>query len=199
MSVREERDVTRLWISTTDRPARFSQIAGTLSGSGVDIVSAQAYTRTDGIIFDRFHVVDVQGKVVKDPEFWKKVEANLAAVLEGKTAVQDLIRHQQRRVAFKRVIPQPGATRIVIENKSSPRYTVIDVGTWDRIGLLYAISSTISALGLDIHFAKIATKANRATDVFYVTDKDSGAKITSAVRRRAIQRKLYETCETFGT
>jgi len=101
-------------------------------------------------------------------------------------------------VAFKRVIPQPGATRIVMENKSSPHYTVVDVGTWDRIGLLYAISSAISALNLDIHFAKIATKANRATDVFYVTDKNTGAKITDPHRQRAIERKLHDTCETFG-
>jgi [protein-PII] uridylyltransferase len=198
VSVRQERDVTRLWVSTTDRPARFSQIAGTLSGSGVDIVSAQAYTRRDGIIFDRFHVVDAEGKVISEQEFWNKVERNLADVLEGRATVQDLIRHQQRRVAFKRVIPQPGATRIVVENKSSPHYTVVDVGTWDRIGLLYAISSAISALDLDIHFAKIATKANRAMDVFYVTDKNTGLKIADAHRQRAIERKLHETCETFG-
>jgi [protein-PII] uridylyltransferase len=119
--------------------------------------------------------------------------------LEGRVPVEDLIRHQQRRVAFKRVIPQPGATRIVIENKSSPHYTVIDVGTWDRIGLLYAVSNAISALGLDIHFAKIATKANRAMDVFYVTDKDTGHKITDPRRQHTIERKLYDTCETFGT
>ncbi len=198
LAVREERDTSCLWICTTDRPARFSQIAGTLSGSGVDIVSAQAYTRRDGVIFDRFHVVDVRGKVIKDPEFWLNVERNLAAVLTGQTAVQDLIRHQQRRVAFRRVIPQHGATRIVIENKASPRYTIIDVGTWDRIGLLYAISSAISALDLDIHFAKIATKANRATDVFYVTDKTTGKKILTPRRQRAIERRLFETCETFG-
>jgi [protein-PII] uridylyltransferase len=198
VSMRAERDLTRLWISTTDRPARFSQLAGALSGSGVDIVSAQAYTRKDGIIFDRFEVVDVHGKSIRDPEFQQKVRENLFAVLEGRVTVQDLIRRQQRRVAFKRVIPQPGATRIVLENKSSPHYTVVDVATWDRIGLLYAISSSISALGLDIHFAKIATKANRAADVFYVTDKNTGKKIWDEHRQRLIERKLFETCETFG-
>jgi [protein-PII] uridylyltransferase len=40
----------------------------------------------------------------------------------------------------------------------------------DEPGLAYIIASTLSLLGLNITFAKIATEKNHALDIFYVTD-----------------------------
>jgi [protein-PII] uridylyltransferase len=39
------------------------------------------------------------------------------------------------------------------------------------VGLLYAITRTLSALGLDIASARIATEIDQAFDTFYVTDR----------------------------
>jgi [protein-PII] uridylyltransferase len=62
-------------------------------------------------------------------------------------------------------------------------YTVIDVTTQDRLGLLYLITTTLFEMGINIHLAKVSTEATRAIDVFYVTDL-MGEKI---VDERAIE------------
>ena len=62
-------------------------------------------------------------------------------------------------------------TELKIDNDVSRDFTVVEVITEDRPGVLYAITRTLFSEGLDIHRSKIATEANRAIDVFYVRDK----------------------------
>jgi [protein-PII] uridylyltransferase len=61
------------------------------------------------------------------------------------------------------------ATRISVDNRASLHFTVIDVRAEDRVGLLYAIASSLTGMGLEIALAKVATEAHRAIDSFYVT------------------------------
>ena len=61
-------------------------------------------------------------------------------------------------------------TYVEIDNTISDTFTVIDIHTQDRLGLLYRISSTLMNLGLYIYIAKIATKGGGAADIFYVKD-----------------------------
>jgi len=59
---------------------------------------------------------------------------------------------------------------IEVNNRISDMYSVLDVTTQDRLGLLYLITTTLFELGINIHLAKVSTEATRAIDVFYVTD-----------------------------
>jgi [protein-PII] uridylyltransferase len=77
----------------------------------------------------------------------------------------------------------PVTTVIEVNNRISDMYTVIDVTTQDRLGLLYLITTTLFEIGINIHLAKVSTEATRAIDVFYVTDL-MGEKI---VDERAIE------------
>ena len=69
------------------------------------------------------------------------------------------------------------------------RMCVVEVSGLDRQGLLFDLTSQLSALNLNIVSAHIATFGERAVDVFYVTDL-TGAKVTSAARQNAIRRRL---------
>ena len=81
--------------------------------------------------------------------------------------------------------------RVIIDNDSSNRFTVIEVNGLDRIGLLYDLTEALYHLNLNIASAHITTFGERAIDVFYVTDL-TGAKIVSATRHGA------DRAPTFG-
>jgi [protein-PII] uridylyltransferase len=53
---------------------------------------------------------------------------------------------------------------------------VVEVKCPDRVGLLYLITATLAALGLDIASARIATEIDKALDTFYVNN-GKGQKI----------------------
>ena len=70
------------------------------------------------------------------------------------------------------------------------QFTVVDVFTQDRLGVLYAITRTLARLGLDVALSKVATEADRVADVFYVRDETTGAKIVEPARLAAIKDAL---------
>jgi [protein-PII] uridylyltransferase len=82
-------------------------------------------------------------------------------------------------------------TKVVFDNSVSSRYTVVDIFTYDRIGLLYDITRTLTGMGIDIALSKISTKADQVADVFYLTDRGLG-KITDERRLEEIRAALLE-------
>jgi [protein-PII] uridylyltransferase len=78
---------------------------------------------------------------------------------------------------------------VEIDNEISEDYTVIDIFTHDKVGLLYRITSTITELGLYIDVSKISTKVDQVADVFYVKDIFR-QKITDEVKCAEIQGRL---------
>ena len=81
-------------------------------------------------------------------------------------------------------------TELKLDNDVSRDFTVVEIVTEDRPGVLYAIARTLFTEGLDIHRSKIATEANRAIDVFYVRDKASMEKITDPARQADLRETL---------
>ena len=82
-----------------------------------------------------------------------------------------------------------GAPEVLIDNKASNRFTVVEVGALDRPALLYGLTYALFQAKVTIHSAHIATYGERATDVFYLTDL-TGDKITSATRLKALEKRL---------
>ena len=61
---------------------------------------------------------------------------------------------------------------------------MLEIKCPDRLGLLYQITGTLAALGLDIVSARIATEIDQALDTFYVQDR-KGDKIDAGGGARA--------------
>ncbi len=83
---------------------------------------------------------------------------------------------------------------MTVDNRSSEQFTVLDVFTQDRVGLLFAITHTLFKLGLIIHLARISTNADQALDVFYVSDRED-KKITDLERMRELRGALLARLE----
>ncbi|MGC9944388.1 MAG: [protein-PII] uridylyltransferase [Verrucomicrobiota bacterium] len=185
-------------ICTWDRTGLFSKIAGSLSASGLNILGAQIFTRTDGIALDTFFVNDARtgnlgarAQHDKFAELFEKVLAGDAVDLRTLTA-----RQITNRPAYQAYLGERMATEIQFDNEASETRTVIEIETEDRLGLLYAISQTFSELGVDIDAARILTERGAAIDSFYVRERD-GRKILAEERQKLIQSKLVEAISRF--
>ena len=178
-----------LVVVTRDQPALFAAMAGTLAANGINIVSAQIHTRGDGVAIDTFQVSDPQGEAVTSAAWWSRTFADLRAVLGGERRVEELLERRQR--GSRPDIGVAGPPRITIDNRLSDSYTVVEVKCPDRVGLLYLITRTLSAAGLDIASARIATEIDKAFDTFYVTDAD-GQKVAGEAAMSRVREALED-------
>jgi [protein-PII] uridylyltransferase len=178
---------TEVSVCTFDRPGLFAQLAGTLTAHGLNILSADAYTREDGIIIDTFRVCEIGALRPVPPERWPGIERSMKAAVEGRYDVAQAVARRRARFARKRM--QSRREPIIrCDNAASLTCTILEVEADDEPGLAYTIASTLQALGLNIVLAKVATEKSRALDVFYITDAE-GRKLTSALIA-AVERAL---------
>jgi [protein-PII] uridylyltransferase len=193
MVVRVEHDhvggFSNLTVCTHDVPGLFSMITGVMAANGINILGAQIHTGSNGKALDTLQVNSPQGFVITDAGRWKRVEDDLLQVLEGHIKVSALAEKRQRvNVLADR--PRPRfPTRVEIDNEVSSDYTVIDIYTHDKIGLLYRITSTLTELGLYIGISKISTKVDQVADVFYVKDI-FGHKLSSERKIEEVRERL---------
>ena len=189
-----DRGYTRLKICTWDRLGLFSKIAGSLSAAGINILSSQSFTRSDGIALDSFFVTDAHGGILVTREERERFEEILLKVLTEETADLPALIAKQRtaRPLYQSHEGERIPTRIHMDNESSATRTIIEVETEDRIGLLYTISQVFTELELDIAVAKILTEKGAAVDTFYVTDI-LGKKIEDPATLKLIERRLHES------
>jgi [protein-PII] uridylyltransferase len=178
-------------ICAHDMPGLFSRITGVMAANGINILGAQINTSKNGKVLDILQVNSPQGNLVTDPARWDKIEQDMRQVIHGEIQVSALVA-KRRRPTMLTARPTPRfATKVDIDNDVSEEYTVIDILTHDKVGLLYLITSTLAGLGLYIGVSKISTKVDQVADVFYVRDI-FGQKITAP-------DKLSEICSRLMT
>ncbi len=183
---------SELMVCTRSRPGNFAKIAGTLAANNINILGAQIYTRGDGLALDTLQIESLEKKPIRDERVWQQLNAELDAVLvEGKAVSYRPARSLDRTIYGRRERAIPVPTVIEVNNRISDMYSVIDVTTQDRLGLLYLITTTLFELGINIHLAKVSTEATRAIDVFYVTDL-SGEQIVDERAIETMRDRLQE-------
>jgi [protein-PII] uridylyltransferase len=188
-----DRGYSQVKVCTWDRAGLFSKIAGSLSATQMNILSAQILTRTDGIVLDTFLVQDARtGNPAADAQ-GEKFSKLLGNILSGDSVnlPEIIARSITERPAYEAYAGERMSTRLHFDNQVSETRTLIEIETEDRLGLLYAISQTFANLGADIAAARILTERGAAIDSFYVREQDGG-KIESPSRRVLIEKSLRE-------
>ncbi len=181
-------------ICTVDMPGLFSRITGVMAANGVNILGAQINTSRNSKVLDVLQVNAPSGQLINDEKRWQKVQGDMRLVLHGKADVAAMVEKRQRpSILTMRSTPR-FPTNIEIDNEVSESYTVIDVYTHDKVGLLYLITSTLTTLGLYIGVSKISTKVDQVADVFYVRDI-FGHKILEQDKLDRIKRLLCEAID----
>lgn len=190
-------DLAELVLFSPDKPGLLAEVAAVLSANRLSVTAAQVHTidvagkgRT---AFDVFHVrrAAVGADSALEPSQFLRLQTDLREVLGGRVSAELLLaeRSLQPDWAKRR---EPGVrTEVHLDNGGSKAFTIVDVYTKDRPGLLYDLASTIHQEGFSIGLSKINTEGHRAVDVFYVADRD-GAKVSTIERMAHLERALRE-------
>jgi [protein-PII] uridylyltransferase len=187
-----DRAFSEFTVVTRDRPGLFAMITGVLLAQDLNILTASINTSRSGIALDIFRISHgEQPEVTLRPARWQRVVETLQKVLAGEQEVEDLVAAAHRTSPLARKYVPRVPTTIEIDNEVSAHFTVLDVYTQDRVGLLFMIASTLFYLGLSIHLAKITTSVDQVLDVFYVTDL-ANRKILDPERLDEIRGVLYQ-------
>ena len=188
-----DRGYNAVKICTWDRAGLFRKIAGSFSAAGLNILSAQIFTRSDGIALDTYFVADAITGNLAGPDQRDRFESVIHKALTGEEVDFPALIGRQKitRPVYQAYTGEKMATQIRLDNDASESRTLIEIETEDRIGLLYTISQTLTELALDIAAAKICTERGAALDNFYVREL-TGGKVLEPERHRAIERRLRQ-------
>jgi [protein-PII] uridylyltransferase len=183
--------VWQLAVVTLDKPFLFSNICGVLASFGMNILRGHALTNPNGLVLDVFQFTDEDRFLQINPDAGSQVLRVLEDVVSGRAEVEARLRGRERGVlkGVGRFAPVVRA-----DNRTSARFTIVDIVASNVLGLLYRISRVISQHGCAVDLVLIATEGEKAIDVFHITKR--GAKLTEPEQQALtsdLQRTLEET------
>ena len=182
---------SELWVCTFDRHQLLARICGALAANELSILSADIFTRHDGLVLDIFRVTTRRFEAVEDSRDPLRVEKLLkeALAVESYDFTPILEKRLRRVQPWERTLDFP--TRITIGKNTNPNYTVVDISTPDRLALLYDILHAVSDNQFLIAAARITTEKGAAIDSFYITDLEA-KKVTSPARLAHLDKALHK-------
>ncbi len=190
------RGATLVTVYTPDHPGLFYRLAGAIHLAGASIIDARIHTTRDGMALDNFLVQDPFGRMFDDADRLQRLEKAIGEALARRHRLAD--RLAARPLSRPRANAFAVQPNVLIDNKASNRYTVVEVNARDRPALLYALAFALFESKVTIRSAHIATYGERAVDTFYITDL-LGGKIEGLLRLKSVERRLLDAAEGLGT
>ncbi|MEM6825581.1 MAG: [protein-PII] uridylyltransferase [Pseudomonadota bacterium] len=187
----QDRDATRACFAMQDHPGIFSRLAGAIALVGANVVDARTYTSMDGYATAAFWIQDDEGRPFEAARL-ERLETMIGKTLKGEVVARDALKDRDKIKKRERAFRVP--TSISFDNEGSDIYTIIEVDTRDRPGLLYDLTRSFGAAHVYIASAVIATYGEQVVDTFYVKDM-FGLKYVSEAKQRALEKRLRDAIE----
>jgi [protein-PII] uridylyltransferase len=189
-------EVSELCVVADDAPGLLARIAAAITASRLEVLGAQVYSRprvpgsADAEAVDLFWVRDGRGNTDGVANAMPRLARDLEAVITGATEAGALLFERIGGASRWAERPSPAVlTEVVVDDRASPRHTVVEVFAKDRPGLLYNLARALHELGLSIALSKINTEGTKVADVFYVNELD-GSKLAPGPRFKAVRDAL---------
>ncbi len=172
-----DKGYSELVLATRDKPLLLEKICCALASEQINILSADLFTRMDGIVVNIFRVCTTNFEPVSTTSTRKRFLDTFEAILAADR--YDPEKYLRRKVNFLKPrsdtdIEVP--VRAYVTNSLHPTCTTVEIQGLDRIGLLHDLFHTINHHGLNTAHARICTEKGVAMDTLYITTAE-GKKI----------------------
>lgn len=178
-------NTTQIFIHARSNVQLFSRICAQLEQLNLSIHDARIYNANDGMTLDTFFVLGSDGQsIAEDPARINHIRTRLSAALEGDESVHTVNRRTPRA---KKSFAIPTETSMSVDKIKN--YSVLEIATPDRPGLLARIGRIFVDFNVELQAAKIQTLGERVEDVFFITDANM-QPITDPERCAALQQAI---------
>lgn len=160
-------------------PGLYSRLFGALASAGLDVLSFQAHTWSDGVV-----------------HLWARARGG-----ESLPSAEDLLRRLGRPggrgTGTRGALPNPRreatpvAVRVHLLEDAGPFHSVLELQCRDRPGLLSELAAAFEELRVTLEYALVTTDGPAARDVFHVKDI-FGGRIDREQKRRALLERVTE-------
>lgn len=180
-------------LCTRDVHGLYSTVAGSLTAANINILDSHVYTTKGGLALELYRVSTPPGGPDEGALAWQHHEEILRKVLSGERELESFLRGRRRPLRSGAPASREPA-RVLVTNEESDFYTVVDVTANDRLGLLYALVSAITAEDLEIYVSKASTILDQVADTFYLKDRER-RKITDPAALESLRKTLLAVAE----
>jgi [protein-PII] uridylyltransferase len=164
-----------LCVVADDRPGLLSFISAALVIQGMDILSAQAYTRHLSGNVGAAEAVDFlwvkrdrgADKPVGDADI-EQITALLDQLIKGDLSIDSAV----DRARSSRTVPPGASTRVTFDEDADEGLAVLTVETFDRPGLLLAITRALFRADVQIIASDALTRGGTVVDRFTIVELD---------------------------
>ena len=178
-----------LLIMGDDRPGLLAKFCGVLALHGLRVRSARIFTWPDGTVVDSLEVVPAALREFDEMD-WGRVERDLNLAINYRLDVGFRLLEQRQPRPWGPARPvQQAQRRVMLDNQTSGRFTIVEVHAGDSPEILYQLAQTLADFDLTIHQARIATEVEQLIDVFYVRTA-TGGQLTDPEAMAALQSAL---------
>jgi len=185
-----DKGYTEMVLATRDKPLLLEKICCAFASEQINILSADLFTRQDGIVVNIFRVCTTNFEPVSNAAIRKRFLLTFEEILAAKTYEPD--KFLRRKVNFLKPRSDHNITvpvRAYVSNELHPSCTAVEIQGLDRIGLLHDLFSTINQHGLNTAHARICTEKGVAMDTLYITTAE-GTKIEDAELLEQLEKEF---------
>ena len=187
----QNKGANRVCCVLSDHPGIFARLTGAIALVGANVVDARTYTTRDGFATAVFWVQGLNNLPFGSREVDKIVKSIKGSLL-GEVIPKKVLDIKGKFSRSEREFRVP--TTITFDNMGSDIYTIIEVDTRDRIGLIHDLANTLYKNNISIFTAIIATYGEQAVDTFYIKDL-FGLKLYSKSKQEQISFHLRNSIE----
>ncbi len=179
-----EHGATAIVLCARTHPYLFCRATQAISQLSLDIVDARIHTTAQGVALDVFHVLEAGGEPCEAGFRSEEIRERLETVL----ARPDRCRSRGPARLPRHLRAFHVRTVIHFSHPWGKPFTVLDIRTADRPGLLADIAAALADAGIRIRQARIATVSEEAQDILEITDR-LGQPLSPA-EEEALRRRL---------